>query len=56
MHLNHTMSVAMRTEDIILEGKKGLYDAVVLARHAVELLDQTFSTSVSREILNHKLE
>lgn len=43
-------------EDIILEGKRGLYDAVFLARHAVELLDQTFSTSVSREILNHKLD
>lgn len=43
-------------EDIILEGKKGLYDAVILARHAVELLGQTFSTSVSREILNHKID
>jgi len=43
-------------EDIILEGKKGLYDAVILARHAVELLDQTFLTSVSREILNHKID
>lgn len=43
-------------EDIILEGKKGLYDAVILARHTVELLDQTFLTSVSREILNHKID
>ncbi len=42
-------------EDIILEGKKGLYDAVILARHSVELLDQIFQTSVSREILNHKI-
>jgi hypothetical protein len=43
-------------QDIILEGKKGLYDAVFLARHAIELLEQTFSTSVSREILNHKID
>lgn len=43
-------------EDIILEGKKGSYDAVILGRHAIGLLDQIFSTSVSREILNHKLD
>jgi hypothetical protein len=42
--------------DIILEGKKGLYDAVFLARRAIELLEQTFSTSVTREILNHKID
>jgi len=43
-------------EDIILEGKKGSYDAVILGRHAVGLLDQTFSTSMSREILNHQVD
>ena len=43
-------------QDIILEGKKGHYDAVFLARHATELLGQTFSTSVTGEILNHKID
>ena len=35
-------------EDIIVEGKKGPYDAVILARHTVELLDQTIGDNKQR--------
>jgi len=43
-------------EDIILEAKKGSYDAVILVRHEIELLGGTFSSSVSRGILNHPID
>ncbi len=58
---DHVTSKVIRSrhgaiEDIILEGKKGSYDAVILATHAVEgLFDQTFSTSVSKGILSHAI-
>jgi nucleotide-binding universal stress UspA family protein len=43
-------------EDIILEGKKGSYDAVIVATHAIGgLFEQTFSTSVSKGILSHPI-
>jgi nucleotide-binding universal stress UspA family protein len=60
-HEDHVTSKIIRSrhgaiEDIILEGKKGLYDGVILATHATGgLFGQTFSANVSKGILSHPI-
>jgi len=43
-------------KDIVREGKAGLYDAVVLGRRGYHLFEKVFSVSVSREILDERIE
>ena len=40
-----------RILDVILEGEKGLYDAVVLGRQAIGLLEDAYGSEVSRGVL-----
>jgi nucleotide-binding universal stress UspA family protein len=42
-------------KDIAREAKAGLYDAVVFGRRGYTLFESTFSTSVSREIMDHRI-
>jgi nucleotide-binding universal stress UspA family protein len=43
-------------KDIVQEARAGLYDAVILGRRGYALFEQTFSTSVSREILDQEID
>ncbi len=42
-------------KDIAREARAGLYDAVVFGRRGYTLFESTFSTSVSREIMEHRI-
>lgn len=43
-------------KDIIMEGRDGLYDAVVLGRRGYALFEGAFSNSVSREMLDRDVD
>lgn len=43
-----------KAADIIHEGEKGSYDAVVLGRRGLTMLEETFDESVSKSIYNEK--
>lgn len=43
-------------KDIIMEGREGLYDAVVLGRRGYTLFEGAFSNSVSREMLDRDVD
>lgn len=43
-------------KDIMLEAKKGLYDAAILGRRGFALFEKTLSTSITREILEQRID
>ncbi len=43
-------------KDIAREARKGQYDAVVLGRRGYALFEKTFTTSVSREMMEHGID
>ena len=44
-----------KVEDIIREGAKGLYDAVILGRRGLSLLEAAFDESVTKDLLVEKV-
>jgi nucleotide-binding universal stress UspA family protein len=44
-----------KVEDIIQEGGQGLYDAVVLGRRGLSLLEAAFDESVTKELMSEKV-
>lgn len=43
-------------KDIAVEARKGHYDAVVLGRRGYALFEKTLATSVSREMMEHRID
>ncbi|MHC1742221.1 MAG: universal stress protein [Syntrophobacteraceae bacterium] len=43
-------------KDIAVEARKGHYDAVVLGRRGYALFERTLATSVSREMMEHRID
>ena len=43
-------------KDIVHEGRKGQYDAVILGRRGYNIFEQALATSVSREILDQEID
>lgn len=43
-------------KDIVLEGRRGLYDAVILGRRGFALFEKALSSSVSREMLEQEID
>ena len=51
--MGHRLNTA---KDIIFEARKGMYDAVLLGRRGYAVFSGTLTTSISQEVLDHKID